>query len=186
MGIPIWAIEGVALDSTGDSVTDSLGDRVSLLASTLSSGIVEKTNALDGSGTYNLFQVTGSVLVNSIWGYVSEAMPAATTAASLQLFPTAGAAIQLTSLAGSDISSLPIGSVLMKGGLAANAIGVGDNTLGYLLEESGFIFAKFTIGQKIAVNTFIRLNVTEGNTDGTIIWKCNWLNLSTGATLVAV
>jgi len=31
MGTPIWAIEGVALDSTGDSVTDSLGDKISLL-----------------------------------------------------------------------------------------------------------------------------------------------------------
>lgn len=186
MATPIWAIEGVALDSTGDMVTDSLGDKVSLLRSALTSGIAEKTNALDGSSTYNLFQITGSVLINYIWGHVTEAMPAATTAASLQLFPTGGAAIQLTSLAGSDISSLPIGSVLMKGGLAANAISVGDNTLGYLLEEAGFIFARFAIGQKTATNTYIRLNVTEGNTDGTIHWHCNWLELSDGATLVAV
>ena len=28
MGTPIWAIEGVALDSTGDLVTNSLGDVV--------------------------------------------------------------------------------------------------------------------------------------------------------------
>ena len=185
MATPIWAIEGVALDSTGDMVTDSLADKVSLLRSVLTSGIAESTCVLDGSGTYNLFQITGSVLINYIWGHVTEAMPAATTAASLQLWPGAGA-IQLTSLAGSDISSLPIGSVLMKGGLAANAISVGDNTLGYLLEEAGFIFARFAIGQKTATNTYIRLNVTEGNTDGTIHWHCNWLELSDGATLVAV
>jgi hypothetical protein len=147
--------------------------------------VVVNSTVLDGSGTYNIFQVTGNVRVNYIWGHVTELIPAATTAASLQLFPTGGVAIQLTSLAGSDISNLPVGSLIAKGQLAANAIDVGDATLGFLSEQSGFVFASFAIGQKTATNTYIRLNVTEGNADGTIHWHCDWEPLSEDGWLEA-
>ena len=137
--------------------------------------IKHKEIVLDGSGTYNIFQITGIVQINHIWGHITEATPVNTTAASLQLFPAGGAAVQLTSLVGSDISSLPIGSMINKGLPVANAIDVADATLGFLNEQTGLIFATFSVGQKAAgIATYIRLNVTEAGADGTIHWHADW------------
>jgi len=137
--------------------------------------VKSKDNELDGSGTYNLFQITGIVQINHIWGHVTEAMPNNTTAASLQLFPAGGAAIQITSLAGTAFSNLPVGSMINKGLPAANAITVSDATLGFVNEQTGLIFATFVVGQKTAgIATYIRLNVTEAGTSGAIHWHVDW------------
>lgn len=147
------------------------------------SNVVFKPLTLDGSGTYDLFQITGVVYVGYIYGIVTTATPANTTAASLQLFPTGGAAIQLTSLAGSNISSLPAGSMIIKDLLAANAISVADNTLGFLSEQSGEVFASFAVGKKTGAVTHIRLNVTEAGSSGAITWFVNWVPLSSDGYL---
>lgn len=142
--------------------------------------LLHATNTLDGSGTYNLFQVTGIVRINFVYGIVETALPANTTAASLQLFPAGGAAIQLTSVAGSDISSLPVGAMISKGRVAANAIDVADSTLGFVEEQTGFIFARFSVGQKTGdIAMYIRLNVTEAAPLGGVIhWHVEWEPLS--------
>jgi len=141
---------------------------------------------LDGSGTYNLFQITGAIQVNLIWGHVTTALPILTTAASLQLFPAGGAAIQLTSLVGSDLSALPTGSLVIKDQLAAVAVGVGDSTLGFLSEQLGFIFSRFAIGQQTGgIATYIRLNVTEAAPLGGVIhWHIKWEPVTDGASLI--
>ena len=149
--------------------------------------LIRKSITLDGSGTYNLFQVTGEVQINHIYGIVTTALPAATTAASLQLFPAGGAAIQLTSLAGSDISSLPVGSMINKAATAATAISVSNSTLGFLSEQTGLLLAIFAVGQKTGgIATYVRLNVTEVGTSGAIDWYCDWQPLSNDGFLAPV
>ena len=76
--------------------------------------IKRKSITLDGSTDYNLFVITGSVKIEYIWGHITQVIGAATTAVSLQLFPTAGAAIQITSLAGSALSAMPVGTIVSK------------------------------------------------------------------------
>ncbi|MCP4540675.1 MAG: hypothetical protein GY832_26350 [Chloroflexi bacterium] len=149
---------------------------------------LHKSVTLDGSGTYNLFQVTGVVRIDFIYAIVETATPANTTAASLQLFPAGGAAIQLTSLAGSNISSLPAGTMISKGQAAAAAIDVSDSTLGFVEEQVGFIFARFSVGQKTGgIATYIRLNVTEAAPLGGVLhFTCEWKPLSDDGNLVAV
>ena len=68
MGTPIWAIEGVALDSTGEMVADSLGDKVTeLLAHINAEGQVYPTLA------------AGATIVSSntdwVLGAVTEVVP---------------------------------------------------------------------------------------------------------------
>jgi len=140
--------------------------------------VIHAVTTLDGTGTYNICKITGVVQINHIYGVVETATPAGTTAASLQLFPTGGAAVQLTSLAGSNISSLPAGSMIEKAQAAANAISVSDNTLGFISEQVGLLFAKFAVGQKTGTVTHIRLNVTEAGTSGAIHWYVDWQSLS--------
>ena len=146
-----------------------------------------KEMAFDGSAQYNLFQVTGIVYVSLIYAHVETATPANKTAASLQLFPAGGAAIQITSLAGSDISDLPAGSLIVKDNVVANAITVDDSTLGYISEQLGFLFSPFFAGQKVAIDTYIRLNITEAGPDGGLIhWHAIWTPLSDAGLLVPV
>lgn len=149
---------------------------------------ITKRIILDGSGTYNLFQVTDVVKIHHIWGHVETAIPLNTTAASLQLFPAGGAAIQLTSLAGSNLSSLPAGSLINKANTAAVAIAVSDATLGFLSEQTGLIFALFALGQKTGgIATYIRLNVTEAvPLGGEIHWHVEWSPITESSNLVAV
>lgn len=136
---------------------------------------VEVTTTLAGTTDYNMFTVTGSVKIHALWGVVTTIIPAATTAANLNLFPTGGAAIQLTSAAGTDISALPVGSVLLKNAAAASAIAALNNTLGALGET---VPVAFIVTKKTAVVTKIRLNVTEGNNTGAIKWYCLYEKIS--------
>ena len=145
-----------------------------------------KTNTLDGSDDYNLFQITGVVQIDYLWGHVTTVLPAATTASSLQVFPTGGAAVQITSIGGTALSSLPVGSLISKDATAGTAIGVKSSALGFVYEPTGFIFAPFSIGQKLTVDTFIRHHVTEGNSSGAIHWHCKWTALTEGATVTPV
>ncbi len=147
-------------------------------------GKVHADVTLDGSGDYDIFTVRGEVKINHIYAIVTTATPAATTAANLQLFPAGGPAIQLTALAGSDISNLPIGSVISKDQAAANAITVADSTNGALIEAVGFIFAEFVVIQKTGgIATTIRLNVTEVGASGVLHFEAHWTPLSDDGAL---
>ena len=141
---------------------------------------------LDGSGTYNIYQITGDIEIERLRGVIETATPALTTAASWQLFPVGGAAVQITSLAGADISSLPAGSMLSKDNVVAQALTVSDNTNGFLNENLGFLFSPFAVGQKTGVVTYIRLNVTEGGASGAIDFVCEWKPVSDTGFLAAV
>ena len=146
--------------------------------------IAQKTITLTGAGTYNIFQLTGSAIVTHIWGIVTVQIAAATTAACLDLFPTAGAAIQITSAAGTDISALPVGSVLNKGNTAATALTASSSALGYINEQAGLILAPCMLGQKTGVVTHIRFKATEGGTAGAIEWHIEWKKLNSTSLII--
>jgi len=147
--------------------------------------MIPYTNRLHGEMTltaalsYNLFQVTGAIRVNFIYGIVTTALPAAVTAARLELFPTGGAAIPLTLAAGTDISSAVVGSMVSKTDLATVALTFSDATLGYVEESSGLTITTFAIGQKTGgIDTYIRFARAGAGDSGVIHWYVEWDPLS--------
>jgi len=148
--------------------------------------LIHKSITLDGSASYNLFQVTGVVQINGIWANVSTALAADVTAAQLDLFPVGGAAIDLTLAAGPDISAAVVNSLLLKQGLAGVALAYGDATLGFL-NETAYVEPRqlFEVGQKTGgIVTYIRFTQTGAGASGVLDWHVEWEPLSTDGLLV--
>jgi len=129
--------------------------------------------------TYNLFQIVGTVQINYLYGIVTTVLPAAVTTASFDLFPAGGAGIPLTLLAGVDVSAAPVGSMLAKSNTAAAALTYSDSTLGFLAENLGNLFTRFTVGQQTAgVDTYVRFVRAGAGASGVIHWHVDWEPLS--------
>jgi len=163
------------------------------MGSITDSAITPGTNAvanemtLTAGLTYNLFQVTGVVRVNFIYGIVTTALPAAVTAARLELFPAGGAPIPITLAAGTDISAAPTGSVVSKTNLAGVALTYSNSTLGLFEDAAGLVFTTCVIGQQTGgIDTYIRFARAGAGASGVIYWRAEWVPLSIGAGLVAV
>ena len=150
--------------------------------------LLHKDTILDTSGaaTYedNLFIITGIVQVNFIYGYTTEAVSGCNvTATYLDLFPTAGAAIEITDNVGTAITGLPIGSLLSKNALATTAINVQSSALGFVDEVlTNFRNSQkpFVVGKKSGAVTQIRYVYTSAVTiaTGKIHWHIDWTPLS--------
>jgi len=146
-----------------------------------------KSITISSALTYNLFKITGVVQINYIHGHVGTALAADVTAASLDLFPTAGAAIPVTSLVGTNVSSAVAGSMLAKTNTAATALTHSDATLGFVTEAVGLIFTTFTVGQKTGgVETHIRFKRAGAGTGGVIHWHIDWEPISEDGFVTAV
>jgi hypothetical protein len=138
--------------------------------------VLHKSITITSALSYNLFKVTGVVKIRAIWGIISTAIGADVTNARLDLFPTGGAAIPLSSAAGVNISSAVTNSQLIKDGLANTALHLNDATLGFLNEVSGGDSEQsFDIGQKTGgVEMHIRFTRAGAGTGGVIDWHVDW------------
>jgi len=143
-----------------------------------------------GANTYedNLFTITGIIQINSIYGYVITAISANVTVAYLDLFPTAGAAIEITDNGGTAISSIKVDSLLIKQAIATTAIGVYDSNLCYVAEVSTNFnksFKPFIVAKKDGAVTNIRfVYTTNGGATGRIHWHLEWKPLSDDGSAV--
>jgi len=97
---------------------------------------------------------------------------------------------QVTAVGGSAISGFNVGGLLLKDKALANAITVANNDQGRIVEASGApAYFQFTVVQKTATNTFIRMQytTTDAPIDAQIEWHCIWRpGPDDAGTLVAV
>ena len=172
MGTPIWPIEGVALDSTGDLVADSLGDVVSGLGGGIpfASNKASKTVAFDGGagsgavGTVALFTVTDSVFVHVV-AICTENLTEAGATATVEV----------------GIAGITAGLISQT-----NAVNI-DNGEVWLDNSPAAMEVYSSIGGAfIAGGANIILTVGAQNVDdGTLDFYCFWTPLETGSTVVA-
>ncbi len=127
--------------------------------------LLHKESTLAGAGDYDLFQVTGVVQINYIYGIVETQIAADTTGAYLNLFPTGGVAIEITDItgAGRDISGAVVGSMVSKTALATVSLDLDSASLGFVAEVATNYrnaLKPFVLGQKTGgIDTFVRLTV---------------------------
>ena len=143
-----------------------------------------KTMNLDGSGAYDLFQVQEDVVVLYLWGHVTEAIPNNTTAVSLQLFPVGGPPVQLTNVAGENISNFAVYSMLIKDQPAMANIHALNSSTGWVADAAGLSFLPFAVGQKFGVDTFIRFVATELGASVAIHWHIKWKTMTEDGGLI--
>ena len=146
-------------------------------------------NGAGATFTDNLFTITGIIQISHIYGFVVTPISANVTVAYLDLFPTGGAAIEITDNGGTAISSIKVGSLLTKEGIATAAIAVYDSDLGYVSEVATNFnksFKPFIVAEKDGAVTNIRfVYTTAGAAIGRIHWHLEWRPLSDEASAVA-
>ncbi|MBA7662298.1 hypothetical protein ES703_70326 [subsurface metagenome] len=146
----------------------------------------DKTITINGNTapiTAGLFVVTGIAKIISLRGDVITAQLAANlTACQLDIFPTGGASVALTKVAGAPaIDSFEVGSLLGKFADVDKILNVKRANVA-IYAESGLnledIPYTFKVGKKNGVVTTIRFLYTAGGDysleTGQIVWHCEW------------
>lgn len=155
--------------------------------------LIHKNLTLDNGGaatfTDNLFTITGIIQVNYIYGYVITPISANVTVAYLDLFPTGGAAIEITDNGGTAISSIKANSLITKEAIATTAVSVYDSNLGYVAEVATNFnksFKPFIVAKKDGAVTNIRFVYdTAGGATGRIHWHLEWRPLTDNGNAVS-
>jgi len=166
-------------------------------------GLQKKTTHSDKTITINgdtatifvpLYTITGVVYIRHLYGIVETATLAANlTAAYLDIFPTGGAAVVMTKIAGAPaISDFEEGSILYKNSDAGDILDVQQANVamfleaGVALEDVPF---PFIVGKKVGAVTSIRFSYIAGADyqaeTGQITWHCEWIKQSHDGLVVA-
>ena len=154
---------------------------------------VANSKILSASGaTANVpvFGITGSVLINALYGVVTTAL-GNNTAASWRLNDQT-AQIAITSVGGTTISAAPTGSVIEKVGLAAAALTLKSSVAGAVLEPTTLetlLFSPFQVTQKtggVATNIEFNYTTSDTPTSGAITFYVGYTPLSSDGAITAL
>ncbi len=161
-------------------------DNVNVWSNFTFDNFLHKEFTLDSGGaatfTEDLFVVTGIVQIDYIYAEVETAISADVDVVYLDLFPTGGAAIEITDNAGAVFDDLKAGSLISKQGVATEVLTVEDSNLGFVSEYAGNFknsLKPFVVGKKNGAVTNIRMVYdTGGSASGQVCWMVKWLPIS--------
>lgn len=135
-----------------------------------------------------IYSVTGSVLVNALYGVVTTVLGANNTAAYWRLNDQT-AQVNITLNTGTTISAAAVGGVIAKKGLATAALTFIDAAAGRVSEPTTLetlYFSPFEITQKtggIATNIEFVYSTTDTPTSGAITFYVSWVPLTPGSSI---
>lgn len=138
-----------------------------------------------------IFGITGTVLVNALYGVVTTALGVNNTAAYFRLNDGA-AQSNITLNTGTTISAAPVGSTLIKKDLATAALTLLNASQERVSEPTTletFYFSPFTVQQKtgaIATNIEFVYTTTDTPTSGTIQFFLGWIPLTSTSSVAAL
>jgi len=137
-----------------------------------------------------IFGITGSVEIRGLWGIVTTALQNHTAAAWRVNDQTAQLDITLNT--GTSLTNAPVGSLIVKKGLAAAALTLKSAAAGAISEPTTLetnIHSPFVLTQKtggIATNIEYVYATTDTPTTGAIQFFLRWLPLSSDAAVTAL
>lgn len=137
-----------------------------------------------------IFTVSGNVLVNAIWGVVTTAIGTNNTAAYWRLNDQT-AQSDITLATGTTLSALPVGSMLVKKGLAGaalTALSASQERVSEPTTLETMYFSPFVAVQKTGgVTTDIEFTytTTDTPTSGAITFYVGWVPITPGSQLIA-
>jgi len=130
-----------------------------------------------GGSQDNLFQVTGSVEIQFIYGNVETVLSADVDDIYLDLWDgTVSAEITDNGGGGTDTNSADIGSLFIKTEIATSPITLMQSNQGRVEENTNWRDPRlpFLLTQKKDTDTFIRVVYSGVATSGAIHWHCRW------------
>jgi len=146
------------------------------------------TFTTDGTVVKALFTVTGSVLVNALYGVVTTDLGSNHTAASFRTNDQT-AQVYLTAVGGTTLSSIKAGSMIIKDKLVAVAVTKIDNAAGAVNESATAgipIFSPVIITKKTGALTQIEYRYITNNTSlGAMTIFCGFIPLSADGAVEA-
>ena len=133
------------------------------------------------TASVNLFEITGSVMINYIYGTVETVLSSDIDDVNLNLYDGTNT-VQVTKSTTLDIDAAPVGSFLHK-------IADADENIGYLASDQVRIYeddTKFGVDRQVIVNakngatTYLRFTytTTDSPASGVIDWHIHWQPLS--------
>lgn len=133
-----------------------------------------------------IFSVIGTVQVTGIFAVVTTLL-GNHTAASWRINDQT-AQVQITSVGGTTLTGIAVGSTIVKKGLAAVALTKLDNAAGVVSEPTTLetlYFSPFVVMQKTGAATNIEYNYTTSDTPttGAMQFFIQWLPVSSGSTI---
>jgi len=148
------------------------------------------TDASNATVNPPIFTIIGSVLIQRLWAEIITDLSSNHTAASLRINDQT-AQVYLTAVAGTALSALKAGSLLLKTGLVATAIVKVDNVAGAIAEPAAtqmHLLTPVAIIKKTGALTQIEYKYTSSNTPATgkIRFYCSYLPLSSDGKVTPV
>lgn len=145
---------------------------------------------LDASNTtksHVLWTVTGAVEIYKLGGIVTTALGSNVTAAHWRIDDQTAQPV-ITAAAGTTLSSVAAGSVILKTGLAAAALTLIDNSAGRVNHGAAIadnMHCPFIVTKKTGATTTIdfRYTTTETPTSGVIQFYVEYINISSDGQL---
>jgi len=158
--------------------------------------IVTKSVTFSSTGAlvYPLFSVTGTVLVNSLYGIVTTVLAANHRVGAFRLNDQT-AQVQITSATGPTMDSAPVGSMIIADVLSATAASFKSSAAGAVLQPASaqtLSFSPSILTQKmsagVGVETDIEYRFTSSTnpTTGVIKFYCGFIPLSDDGAIVAL
>ena len=155
--------------------------------------LTKKDITFSTTGTVHvpLFHITGSVLINALYGIVTTVL-GNQTAVYFDLYDQSTRTV-LTLITGSTATTLPAGSAREKDALASVAVHLDTAAAGIFDENTTSAglphFQQFHVGQKTgSIQTDIEYTYTTSDnpTTGAITFYCGWVPLSSNGIVTPV
>lgn len=145
-------------------------------------------SASNATATPPIFTVIGSVMITRIWGEVLTDLGANHTAAALRINDQT-AQVYLTAVAGTTMSAIKAGSLMLKTGLVATALTKVDNAAGAIAEPATtqtHNFSPVIVTKKTNALTQIEYKYTTTDTphSGKIRFNVAYIPLSSDGQVV--
>lgn len=144
-------------------------------------------NVNNTTGSIVAFTITGSIRVLQLYAVVSTVLSANITAAHWRLNDQT-ATIDISLAAGTTLSAAPVGSLIMRTGLAAAALTLKSNAAGAFQDAAAAgddVFTPFVIVKKTGAVTTIdfRYSTTDAPSSGVLTHVLVWQPLSSDAAV---
>jgi hypothetical protein len=144
-------------------------------------------NVNNTTGSIVAFTITGSIRVLQLYAVVTTVLSANITAAHWRINDQA-ATIDISLNTGTTLSAAPVGSLIMRTGLAAAALTLKSNAAGAFQDAASAgndVFTPFVVVKKIGATTTIdfRYSTTDAPSSGVLQHFIVWQPLSADAAV---
>lgn len=166
-------------------------NRIPIMQNGLASTDVQTLIGNNTTVNVPIFGITGTVLVNALYGVVTTALGANNTAAYWRLNDST-AQSDITLSTGTALSAAPVGSVIVKKGLATAALTLLSSSQERVSEPTTLetiYFSPFVVQQKtgsVATNIEFVYTTTDTPTSGAITFYLGWIPLTNMSSVAAL